>query len=117
MVFFVGRYGKRQIAASTSAERGTSITPDFMEYESVTDEATPPVPIEDVPPRVWVETDLFTRWQEHFIHKTKLSAESQTLFILDGNYSNTQRTDCTLRARKNHITVISLPSKPTQTIR
>jgi hypothetical protein len=34
-------------------------------------------------PRGWIQTDIFTKWFNHFI---KLSADDHVLLIVDGHY-------------------------------
>lgn len=126
----IGRKGKRQIASLTSAERGALITVvacmsaggDFVPPMLIFPRknmnvqllrGTPPGTIGEVHPSGWVQANLFTRWLEHFIETTKPSAESPVLLVLDGHYSHTRNIDFILRARENHITVISLPPHST----
>lgn len=60
-------------------------------------------------PSGWVQTHLFTEWFQHFIKKTNPTKESPALLILDGHYSHTRNLDVIDIARKNYVTILSIP--------
>lgn len=122
----VGLKGKRQIGALTSAERGALVTailsmsaggsfvPPMLIFPRVnwTEQlmkGAPPGAIGACHPSGWVQTDLFTRWFLHFVQKTKPSADSPVLLILDGHFSHTRNLEVINIARENHVTIVSLP--------
>lgn len=60
-------------------------------------------------PSGWIQTNIFTRWFENFIEIVKPTAEKPVLLILDGHYSHTRNTDVIDLARRNQITISSIP--------
>ncbi|XP_018361237.1 PREDICTED: tigger transposable element-derived protein 1-like isoform X2 [Trachymyrmex cornetzi] len=60
-------------------------------------------------PSGWVQTHLFTEWFQHFIKKINPTKESPVLLILDGHYSHTRNLDIIDIARKNYVTILSIP--------
>lgn len=126
----IGRRGKRQIAALTSAERGATITviacmsasgifvPPMVIFprKNMSDllmRGSPPGSIGFAHPSGWVQSNLFTKWMIHFIEKTQPSEESPVLLILDGHSSHVRNLDVIEMARANHITILSLPPHST----
>lgn len=122
----VGLKGKRQIGALTSAERGSLVTsiismsaggtfvPPMLIFPRVNwsdrlMKGAPPGAIGACHPSGWVQTELFTRWFEHFVTYTRPSADSPVLLILDGHYSHTRNLEVVLKARDKHVTIVSLP--------
>lgn len=68
----------------------------------------PPGAIGKCHPSGWIQGNLFTDWFNHFLNKTKPTAENPVL-ILDGHNTHTKNLDIVDLARKNHMTIISLP--------
>ncbi|XP_039304742.1 uncharacterized protein LOC105194808 isoform X3 [Solenopsis invicta] len=64
-------------------------------------------------PSGWVQTHLFTEWFEHFIKNTNPTKESPILLILDGHYAHTRNLDVIDIARKNYVTILSIPPHST----
>ncbi|XP_014480402.1 PREDICTED: uncharacterized protein LOC106747419 [Dinoponera quadriceps] len=52
---------------------------------------------------------LFTEWFSHFIEKTRPTAESPVLLILDCHYTH-RNLDVILKARDNHVNILGLPN-------
>ena len=44
-------------------------------------------------PNGWIQTDIFTKWFDHFIHFIKPSADDPVMLIVDGHDSNTKNSD------------------------
>lgn len=129
----IGRRGKKQIGALTSAERGSLIT--IVVCMSASGIYVPPMIIfprknmnlqlmKGAPagsvgvchPSGWIQTHLFTQWFLHFMEKTKPSESSPVLLILDGHYSHTKNLEIVDLARANHVSIISLPPHCTHKI-
>lgn len=53
----------------------------------------PPGAIHECHPSGWIQTNLFTKWFEHFIQHVKPSEKSPVLLILDGHTSHTRNLD------------------------
>lgn len=124
--YMVGRKGKRQIAALTSAERGATITviacisasghyvPPLVIFpqKNMNNQlmrGAPPGTIGLAHPSGWVQANIFTTWFKHFVEKVNPFEESPVLLVLDGHYSHIRNIDVIDLARSNHVTVISLP--------
>lgn len=122
----VGLKGKRQVGAITSAERGSLVTviccmsaggtfvPPMMIFprKNMTDtlmRGAPPGSIGRCHPSGWIQTELFTEWFNHFLQKTCPSEESPVLLILDGHNTHTRNLEIIDLARKNHVTIVSIP--------
>ncbi|KAJ8941970.1 hypothetical protein NQ314_010190 [Rhamnusium bicolor] len=126
----IGRKSKRQIAAITSAERGSLVTfiasmsaggqfiPPMLIFprKNRNDQlmrGAPPGSIYAVHPSGWIQQNLFTQWFQHFISFVKPSAEDPVLLVLDGHYSHTRNVNVIRLARENNISIISLPPHST----
>lgn len=122
----LAKKGKRQIAATTSAERGSTVTcvmcmsasgtyvPPMMIFPRKRDhpllmKGAPPGAIHACHPSGWIQTELFTKWFQHFINHVKPSATSPVLLILDGHVSHTRNIDLIVLARANNVQLLSLP--------
>lgn len=121
----IGRKGKRQIAALTSAERGSTITviacmsasghfvPPFVIFPrtnmtQVLMKGSPAGSIGRAHPSGWVQGDLFTEWFSHFLEKVGPKEDSPVLLLLDGHYSHVRNVKIIDMARENFVTIISL---------
>lgn len=129
----LARKGKRQIAAITSAERGSTVTcvmcmnasgtfvPPMIIFPRKRDNqllmrGAPPGAIHACHPSGWVQIDLFTKWFKHFIRFVKPTAECPVLLILDGHASHTRNIELIDLARTNHVQLLSLPPHSSQKI-
>ncbi|CAK1581025.1 unnamed protein product [Parnassius mnemosyne] len=129
----IGRRGKKQIGAMSSAERGTLITvvtcmspagifvPPMMIFprknnSDLLKKGSPEGSIIRVHPSGWIQTHLFTQWFEHFIDYVKPSESSSVLLLFDGHFSHTKNIELIDKARQNHVTLISLPPHCTHKI-
>ncbi|GBP08867.1 hypothetical protein EVAR_78264_1 [Eumeta japonica] len=127
----IGHRGKRQIAALTSAERGSLVTivvcmnatghfvPPFVIFprknmSSQLMRGCPPGAEGVVHPSGWIQMNIFTDWFKHFIKHTNPTPESRVLLILDGHFSHTRNIDVIDLARDNNVDIISLPPHDTQ---
>ena len=118
--------GKKEVAALTSAERGSLVT--IVTCMNAVDSYVPPMIVwprknmklelmDGAPagaiwgchPTGWIQTDLFTVWFDHFIQFTKPSVEDPVLLLLDGHYSHTRNIDIINKARDNNVKIICLP--------
>lgn len=122
----LAKKGKRQIAATTSAERGSTVTcimcmsasgtyvPPMMIFPRKRDhpllmKGAPPGAIHACHPSGWIQTDLFTKWFKHFLNHVKPSATSPVLLVLDGHSSHTRNIELIDLARANNVQLLSLP--------
>lgn len=53
----------------------------------------PPDAIYECHPSGWIQTNLFTKWFQHFIQHVKPTEESPVLLILDGHTSHTRNLE------------------------
>ncbi|KAL0809939.1 hypothetical protein ABMA28_010794 [Loxostege sticticalis] len=126
----IGHRGKRQIAALTSAERGSLVTivvcmnatghfvPPFVIFprknmSSQLMRGCPPGAEGVAHPSGWIQMNIFTDWFKHFIKHTNPTPESRVLLILDGHFSHTRNIDVIDLARDNNVDIISLPPHTT----
>ena len=126
----IGRRGKRQIAALTSAVRGSIMTivicmnacglfvPPFIIFPRKNMSAQlmrgcPPGSVGVAHPSGWIQMNIFTDWFKHFIKHTNPTPESKVLLILDGHYSHTRNIDIIDIARENNVDIVSLPPHTT----
>lgn len=122
----IARKGKRQVAAISSAERGSLVTvvtcmsatgnfvPPMLIFprknlSSQLMRGAPPGSISACHPSGWIQSQLFTDWFQHFLGKVKPTAESPVLLILDGHYSHSRNLDVINLARENHVSILCLP--------
>ena len=52
-------------------------------------------------PSGWIQTDIFTKWFDHFVHCVKPSADDPVLLIAD--YSHTKNLDVMDKAREHGV--------------
>nr|CAI5856155.1 unnamed protein product [Callosobruchus analis] len=126
----VGLKGKRQIGALTAAERGALVTCVFSmsvsgiyippmlifprkNMTSTLMKGAPPGSIGRCHPSGWMQTNHFTEWFNHFVAKTKPTADEPVLLNLDGHHSHTKNIEVIEIARKNFVTIIGLPPHTT----
>ncbi|XP_043228646.1 uncharacterized protein LOC122384902 [Amphibalanus amphitrite] len=118
--------GRKQVGSLTSAERGELTTavvcmsavgnfvPPMMilpraRVNKNLEEGAPPGTVFEYHPSGWMQTDIFTRWFQHFIRHAKPSAEEPALLILDGHMTHTRNLDVIEMARANHVTIVVIP--------
>ncbi|XP_046387622.1 MFS-type transporter clz9-like [Ischnura elegans] len=118
--------GRRQVGAITSAERGLLSTlevcmsaggtfiPPFVVFprknmKAELRDGAPPGSEFACTPNGWMQTDIFLKWFDHFLHHAKPSPESPVLLILDGHATHTKSIDFIIKARENNTTVVCLP--------
>jgi len=126
MLEVLAKKGKRQIVATTSAERGSTVTcimcvnasgtyvPPMLIFPRKRDhpllmKGAPPDAIHACHPSGWIQTDLFIKWFQHFINYVKPSVSSPVLLILDGHASHTRNIELIDLARANNVQLLSLP--------
>ena len=51
-------------------------------------------------PSGWIQTDIFTKWFDHFVYFVKSLADGPVLLIVDGHYSHTKNLDVVDKARE-----------------
>lgn len=126
----VGKKGKKQIGAITSAERGSLLT--TVMCFSATGQYIPPFfifPRKNMKMELmngtpagskyachisgWIQQEIFVEWLRHFIDTTKPSADDPVVLILDGHYSHTKNLEVIIIARENHVHIICLPPHST----
>lgn len=126
----VSMRGKRQVGALTSAERGSLVT--IVLCMNAAGDFVPPMIIfprkkssdqlkKGAPagslfafhPSGWIQTDLFTKWFDHFLEKTKPSATNPILLVLDGHHTHTRNLDVILKAKERFVTILCLPPHTT----
>ncbi|XP_011158213.2 uncharacterized protein LOC105194806 [Solenopsis invicta] len=122
--------GRKQVGSLTTAEKESLITVIFsmsaggtfippmliFPYKNMTDSLmkdAPPGSIGRCHSSGWVQTDLFIEWFEHFIKKAKPTKRSPILLILDGSYPHSRNIDVIDIARKNYVTLLSIPPHTT----
>jgi hypothetical protein len=58
----------------------------------------------------FIQTDIFTKWFDHFVHFIKPSEDVRVLLIVDGHYSNTKNLDVVDKTWEQNVAIVSLPS-------
>ncbi|XP_021708727.1 tigger transposable element-derived protein 6-like [Aedes aegypti] len=58
----------------------------------------------------WMTIDDFSAWFDHFLAHTRPTAESPVLLLLDGHASHTKNLEFLDKAKRSHVTVVSMPS-------
>ena len=56
-------------------------------------------------PSGWIQTDIFTKWFDHFVHFVNPSADDPVLLIVDGHYSHTKNIDVVDKAREHSVSL------------
>jgi DDE superfamily endonuclease len=118
--------GKKQVGSLSSAERGQLVTveicmsasgnfvPPFFVFPrcrmkpDLLDNG-PPGSQGVAHPSGWMQSDIFLKWFEHFVHHTHPSAESRVLLVLDGHKTHTTNLDVINLAREQHVSLLCLP--------
>jgi len=59
-------------------------------------------------PSGWIQTDIFTKWFDYFVHFIKPSADDPVLLIVDGHFSHTKNLDVD-KVREHSVAIVSLP--------
>jgi len=67
-------------------------------------------------PNRWMQTDIFTKGFDHFVHFIKPSTDDPVLLIVGCHYSNTKTLDVVDKARGHSVAIDSLPSHSKQKI-
>ncbi|CAH1988413.1 unnamed protein product [Acanthoscelides obtectus] len=91
-------------------------TGDFVPRKKASDQlkkGAPPGSLFAFHPSGWIQTDLFTKWFDHFLEKAKPSAAKPILLILDGHHTHTRNLDVLIKAKDNHVTILCLPPHTT----
>ncbi|CAH1992695.1 unnamed protein product [Acanthoscelides obtectus] len=57
----------------------------------------------------WIQTEIFTKWFDHFLERTNPTKDSPVLLILDGHHTHTRNIDVVIKARENFVTILCLP--------
>jgi len=57
-----------------------------------------------------IQTDIFTKLFDHFVHFIKPSEDVRVLLIVDGHYSNNKNLDVVDKTREHIVAIVSLPS-------
>nr|XP_029713551.1 tigger transposable element-derived protein 6-like [Aedes albopictus] len=118
--------GKRQVGCISSAERGVLSTACIC--KSATGNFIPPMLIfprarlteqlkRGAPPETkfscnkigWMTVDDFSAWFDHFLKHARPTKENPVLLLLDGHASHTKNLEFLEKAKRSHVTVVSLP--------
>ena len=65
-------------------------------------------------PSGWMQTDIFTKWFDHFVHFIKPLADDPVLLTVDGHYSHTKNLAVVDKAREHSVAIVSLPPNSEQ---
>ena len=122
--------GKRQVGATTSAERGSTTTGVYC--HSGTGNYLAPMLVfrrkrianslkADAPAGKifactdsgWIDSDCFLIWLKHFIASVNPSVENKHLLLLDGHASHTKNLEAIKLARENGVLMLSFPPHTT----
>ena len=122
--------GKRQVGATTSAERGSTTTGVYC--HSGTGNYLAPMLVfrrkrianslkADAPAGTifactdsgWIDSDCFLIWLKHFIASVNPSVENKHLLLLDGHASHTKNLEAIKLARENGVLMLSFPPHTT----
>ncbi|XP_063232742.1 uncharacterized protein LOC134536762 [Bacillus rossius redtenbacheri] len=126
----VASKGKKQISNLTSAERGSLITtvtcmnaagtfvpPLFVfprkNMKAELMDGAPPGSISACHISGWIQTDIFSKWFDHFVNFTKPTEADPVILILDGHHSHTRNIEVIEKARLNNVAIICLPPHST----
>ena len=118
--------GKHEVHKVSSAERGSLVTlvtcmsasgnfvpPMFVfPRKRMKDElmdGAPPGSIAGCHPSGWIQSDLFTKWMNHFISYVKPTEKDPVVLILDGHTTHTRNIDVIDLARENSVSLVCLP--------
>lgn len=120
--------GKRCVGAITSGEKGKTVTvlacvsavghyvppmiifPRVRLRQEFLDKA-PPGSIGAATPSGWINENKFEDWFDHFLNIVQPKSRlSPTLLIVDGHASHTKNLSVILKARKNNVILLCLPS-------
>jgi len=52
----------------------------------------------------WIQTDIFTKWCDNFVHFSK-----PALLIVGGHYSHTKNLVVVDKAREHRVSIVSFP--------
>ena len=58
----------------------------------------------------WIQTGVFTKWLDRFVHFVKPSADDPVLLIVGGHYPHTKNLYVMDKVRENSVAIVSLPS-------
>lgn len=122
--------GKKQVSNLTSAERGALITtitcmnatgnyipPLFIfprkNMKAELMDGAPPGSISACHISGWVQTDIFSKWFDHFVKYSKPTDEEPVILVLDGHYSHTRNIEVIEKARAKNVAIICLPPHST----
>ncbi|XP_069669360.1 uncharacterized protein [Periplaneta americana] len=126
----VSMRGKKQISNLTSTERGALITivtcmnatgnfvpPLFVfprkNMKAELMDGAPPGSISGCHTSGWVQTNIFSKWFDHFIKFIKPSESNPVILVLDAHYSHTRNIEVIEKGRSNHVAIICLPPHST----
>ncbi|KAJ4442423.1 hypothetical protein ANN_04009 [Periplaneta americana] len=124
----ISQKGKRTVGALTSAEKGKTVSvlvctnpaghyipplflfPRVRMKPELLDKA--PVGSIGIATKTgWISTEPFAAWFDHFLEKVQpKNKAAPTLLILDGHKSHTRNFKVVLKARRNNVKIICLPS-------
>lgn len=126
----VAMKGKRQVAALSSAERGSLMT--VVMCFSATGLYIPPLIIfprknmkaelmNGMPPGStyachssgWIQQEIFVQWITHFITNVKPTRDDPVILIVDGHYTHTRNLEVITVARENNVHIVCLPPHST----
>lgn len=118
--------GKRQVGCIASADRGVLSTacicmsaaghfiPPMLIFPRVRltgqlKKGAPPETLFSCNTTGWMTIDDFSAWFDHFLAHTRPTAESPVLLLLDGHASHTKNLEFLDKAKRSHVTVVSMP--------
>jgi hypothetical protein len=122
--------GKKAVDTLSSSERGALVTvvtcmsasgifvPPLLVFPRKNTklellDGTPPGTIGVCHPSGWIQSEIFTKWFQHFIVNVKPSPDDLVLLVLDGHYSHTKNVEIIEMARANGVAIVWLPPHST----
>lgn len=125
----VGKKGKKQVGALTSAEKGRNVTaaccvsaaghyvPPFLIFPRKTMrddllDGSPPGTVGKAQENGWMNSEIFVSWLSHFIKFVRPTTSDRVLLILDGHCSHKSIEALDL-ATENGVVVLCLPPHST----
>ena len=125
----MAKLGQKQVGKITSAEKGQTTTvmcavnaagsylPPMMIFKrkrmsELLLKGTPHGTIGATSENGWIESELFVKWLQHFVHHVQPSVDRKVLLVLDGHASHKSLAAIDY-ARENSVVMVCLPPHST----
>ncbi|KAK0046816.1 tigger transposable element-derived protein 2 [Biomphalaria pfeifferi] len=105
--------GQTQLKYAATTQLAYMSRRSFLKMPAELADGAPPGSVVTCNDSGWMDSNIFTRWLNHFTQFVKPTKENKVLLILGGHNTHTKNLEAIEMARNNNVIILTLPPHKT----